>query len=160
MASLQIIAPEVSQGVLEAGEVQPSPTIPANDDTPQRASNVKESWKDKVMRVLTVFIMKFFLGAFDIGSDILSAANFITGQFGLALYFLADLDAPYNEELYGAHLYWGVITLVVIWVPGTFIVVSMGAQQRWRGIGWGQGIKRITGYIFLIITWPVFSLLL
>ena len=159
--SIQIVAPEVSQQVPEIGEVQPSPIHSDNDDTPQRASNIKkESWKDKVKKTFTVFFMKFVLGAIDIATDLSSAGNYIGGGFGLSLYFLADRDDPYNDRLYGAHLFWGVITLVLIWIPGLMNVMVIATEQEWRGIGCGQGMKRVVGYVFLIITWPLFSLLL
>ena len=50
--SNQIVVQEVSQGVAEMGEAQPSPALPPNDDTPQRASNRSGNYMSHILYTL------------------------------------------------------------------------------------------------------------
>ena len=112
-----------------------------------------------IKRVVFVLIVKFLTTSGDIAKDLINGIGFIDGSFGLQLYYLIE-SKDVREWLYDQHICWGLLTLLLVWIPGMIKVAYLAKRRDWKTMTKCQKVYQIACYIVLIIVWPVFSALL
>ena len=112
-----------------------------------------------VKRIVFVLIVKFLTTSGDIAKDLINGIGFIDGSFGLQLYYLIE-SKDVREWLYDQHICWGLLTLLLVWIPGLIKVAYLVKRRDWKTMTKCQKVYQIACYIVLIIVWPVFSALL
>ena len=112
-----------------------------------------------VTRAVKIFLTKACPTAGDSVTDILLAESLISGGFGITLYYLAQTkDTTTNE--FGTHLLWGILALLIVWIPA-IVKVSLRIMLRgWKGMKFMGVTRAIFSDCFLFVIWPAFSLLL
>ena len=76
----------------------------------------------------------------------------------MVLYKLAEHKDP-NED-YGAHEYWGAITIGLVFVPGLYKTSKIATTMKWRQMSWFLVAKNVLLLVVLAFVWPVFSIML
>ena len=112
-----------------------------------------------VMRILTVLFIKFCLSLFDIFTDLNAGIRYLNRTFGLYLYYLA-YPGDTDVSLYGQDIYWGLLTIMIIWVPGTVQIGLRAASREWDKMKISDILKSLSQYMVLWLLWPFFSVLL
>ena len=112
-----------------------------------------------IKRVVFVLIVKFLTTSGDIAKDLINGIGFIDGSFGLQLYYLIE-SKDVREWLYDQHICWGLLTLLLVWIPGMIKVAYLAKRRDWKTMTKCQKVNQMACYIVLIIVWPVFSALL
>ena len=107
------------------------------------------------MKVLVmVFILQFCLGLFDVTSDMVNGVNFIDGEYGLSIYFIAGVASEYAGQ-YGPHILNGVLTLAVIYVPGAFRTIQMAQDTKFSEMSPWERALTVPFLITITVAWPV-----
>ena len=112
-----------------------------------------------IARIITVFLIKFCSSVFDISTDINAGINYLNRNFGLTLYYLSE-PGDTDVSLYGKDVAWGLLTILVIWVPGTVAIGLRASEKEWRQMTQSSILKHVIGYLLLFAIWPFFSPLL
>ena len=82
---------------------------------------------------VNVFIFKIVLGSFDVGTDVASGYNLLSGQFALGLYFSSKTRELYNQA--PDHTIWGCLSLALVWLPGLVRISILAASRMWKNMG-------------------------
>ena len=129
-----------------------------------REQRTKKTWLERakaawawLTNFVSVFVFKFCLSIFDVGSDLLSGVSFISGSFGLGMYYISEVRQDYDEEFYGPQIAWGCQTISLVWLPGLVRTCMIAADQDWREMTKLEAAKMILKYLLLILVWPVFT---
>ena len=101
-----------------------------------------------------VFILQFCLGLFDVTSDMVNGVNFIDGQYGLSVYFIAGVGSEYAGE-YGPHILNGVLTLAVVYVPGALRTIQMALDTKFGEMSAWERALTVPFLITIAVAWPV-----
>ena len=112
-----------------------------------------------IKRIVVVLIVKFLTTSSDIAKDLINGIGFIDSSFGLQLYYLIE-SKDVREWLYDQHICWGLLTLLLVWIPGMIKVAYLVKRRNWKTMTKCQKVFQIACYIVLMIVWPVFSALL
>ena len=103
------------------------------------------------------FILKFCLGAFDVASDKINGFNFLTGQYGLSVYFIAGVRSDFDNAEYGPNKLFGYLTLAVVWLPGAFRSIQIALDSNWSDLSIWKKIKKSLFLIIMAAAWPMFN---
>ena len=76
----------------------------------------------------------------------------------MLLYKLAENKDPL--AIYGQHIVWGSITIVIAWIPALAKTISLVSKMEWRQMSSGTIAKKVAQLTLLTLIWPVFSILL
>ena len=146
---------EVEEG--EEGGALPNESHPPGELTKKSwIETAKAAWA-WLKNFVAVFVFKFCLSIFDVASDLLNGISFITGSFGLGMYYLSEVRQDYDEEFYGPQLAWGCQTISLVWLPGLVRTSLIAADQNWRQMTKMEAARMIMKYLFLTLIWPVFT---
>ena len=124
----------------------------------------KKTWLERakaawawLKNFVSIFVFKFCLSIFDVGSDLLSGVSFISGSFGLGMYYISEVRQDYDEEFYGPQIAWGCQTISLVWLPGLVRTCMIAADQDWREMTKMEAAKMTLKYMLLIFIWPIFT---
>ena len=111
--------------------------------------------------------LKFGSSALDISTDVLSGCNYLNGGYNTLVYIVG------NQWMEGAagssgvdlsegktYTWYGVLTLLLVWVPGLFYVPRLARQLTWRGTHWTTKLRMGAQHALLFVIWPVFTTIL
>ena len=76
----------------------------------------------------------------------------------MVLYKLAEDKDPNMD--FGAHEYWGAITIGLVFVPGIYRTSKLATTMKWRQMSWFLAAKNVLFLVVLAFVWPVFSIML
>ena len=107
---------------------------------------------------VNVFIFKIVLGSFDVGTDVASGYNILSGQFALGLYFSSKTRELYNQA--PDNTIWGCLSLALVWLPGLVRISILAASRTWKNMGAKRILNQLAKYALLFIIWPQFSILM
>ena len=127
----------------------------------------KSSKNSKYLRIIAqvckvffmTFILKYGLGQFDVGTDLLNGSNFLNGQYGLSLYFIAPLRSE-NPEAYGKNYIFGILCLAFVWCGGVLRTLQIAWDSNWRDLSlWWRAMK-VLFLVCVAVVWPMLTVLL
>ena len=103
-----------------------------------------------------VFVFKFVLGICDVASDLVTGINYLNGQYGLSLYFIAGVSSDYAGQ-YESHPLYASLTLTVVWLPGIFRTVEMALKTNWRQMRAWDRTRKAAFLITMVVAWPAIN---
>ena len=109
--------------------------------------------------IYNVFVMKFCTSIIDIGTDLVSGCNFLNGNFALMIFALTSPEDPDVNDP-NEQLTWGVLSLMSAWIPGIVILGRMAANDDQWCEPRRKMFQKIIQYIFLLLIWPIYSVLM
>ena len=113
--------------------------------------------KGTIMKIVTVLHIKFGGSTVDIGTDVIQSINLMNGGHELLLYYLGTEKQGLDHSQF---FVWGVLTLLITWLPGTARVALKLYNRNWRSMKISGMLRTLADGIVLILIWPVFSALL
>ena len=119
-------------------------------------------WKDFFKELWTQFktALKFFLGGTDIVTDLANGINFITGEYGVATYFLAGVRSDFPAEEFGPQIIFGVLSLSIVWIPGVFGTLQMARETNWSRLSYWWRMNKVLFLLIVAAAWPLLNIAL
>ena len=133
-------------------------TVEPGKTTASNGFSWRKFFRDLKMVVMTIF--KFIFSGVDIGTDLVNGINFITGEYGLAVYFIAGVRSDFPNEEYGPQYLFGVLTLSLVWMPGAFRTREMAVDTNWSDLSYWQRLMKGFCLVVIFAAWPLLTVFL
>ena len=137
----------------------PTGMDPSHDGSQRSAKSCKSRVVAGLVHLknfVMVFVLKFLFGLMDVMTDLITGINYLTGQYGLSLYFIAGVRSDYAGD-YGSHPIYASLTLSVVWLPGLFRTLELALKTNWREMSALDRTRKAAFLMVMTLAWPALN---